>query len=73
MEYNKRVIDVTDEILPFDYKKIDTSRIEGLSDEQLLERVSHLPLIGSNCAGWASVAELAKRYDSLVNQGDKDA
>jgi hypothetical protein len=63
---------VTEETLPFDYKNINTFAISNLSDEQLLERVSRLPLIGSNCAGWASVAELAKRYDSLVNQGDKD-
>jgi len=45
---------------PFDFNKIDTSRVTGISDEKLLIRLKHMELVG--VSGWGLVAELAKRY-----------
>ena len=60
------------ESLPFDYNKIDTSQIEKISDEYLLECIKRLPIIGSSCAGWANVAELSKRFQRLIEKDGCD-
>jgi len=46
-----------------DYQNIDTSRIEHLSDEELLIQIKGMELY----PGWGLVAELAKRFEEIID------
>lgn len=43
------------------WRRIDTSLVEKITDEQLLDRIETIPLNG----GWGLLAELMKRYARL--------